>query len=267
MEDEEKEDNLNFEDKAGIKNIIGDETIYFSDKFTKRKVKLFKYSQERNFVITDKAVYNFKGSELKRRIQIKDLRGITISNNNAEEFVLHCNENEYDYLLVYHDVKKVVKFLQLRFSALTHKDLLLTTRDESDLSKYVVKKNERKNNPYLFKIEESDNQDIKEYADIKPPVEENPTVDGDGNVVKQQRIACMIPIGNFQLKPIGSQPGGKKPAFTKPTFHQPPKKNPAPSIKVNNAPKPPIKKPTIPNNPQVIPRMKEESGDEEDDEF
>ena len=261
MEDEEKEDNLNFADNSDIQNIIGDETIYFSDKFTKRKVKFFKYSQERNFVITDKAIYNFKGTELKRRIQIKDLKGITISSNNTEEFVLHCNENEYDYLLIYHDVKKVAKFLQLRYAALCHKDLLLSTKTDNDLSRFVVKKLERKRDPYLFKIDESDCSDIKEYADIKPPVEENPTLDGDGNVVKQQRVQCMIPIGNFQLKPIGSRPGGgKPPSFPKPSFQKPPIKKPT-------APKPPMKKPTIPTNPKLIPRVKEDSDDEEDDEF
>ena len=57
----ERIDNLKFEDEDEIKKQIGDETIYFSDKILKIRHGLFNSHQERNFLITDKAIYNLKG--------------------------------------------------------------------------------------------------------------------------------------------------------------------------------------------------------------
>ena len=77
----EIEDILKFQDNLGIKNRIGDEKIYFSDKILKKTVEMFSIIQERNIVITDLALYLLKGTEIKRRIKIEDLKGITISKN------------------------------------------------------------------------------------------------------------------------------------------------------------------------------------------
>ena len=68
MKMNEKNDKLNFEDITAIKDKIGDETIYFTDKVQKKNLSLITKIQERNFLITDVAIYNFKGNELKRRI-------------------------------------------------------------------------------------------------------------------------------------------------------------------------------------------------------
>ena len=95
----EVEDKLNFENNPEIKNKFGDEKILFSDKITKKSVEMFPKFQERNFVVTDFGVYNFKGTEIKRRIKIEDLKGITIS-EISDQFILHCNQNEYDYLFI-----------------------------------------------------------------------------------------------------------------------------------------------------------------------
>ena len=51
-------DNLNFEDNPSIKEKIGDETIYYSDKIKKIKKGLITKVQDRNFLITDQAIYN-----------------------------------------------------------------------------------------------------------------------------------------------------------------------------------------------------------------
>ena len=167
----EIEDNLKFQDNPNIKNKIGEEQIYFSDKIQKKTVEMFSKTQERNFIITDLAVYNFKGTEIKRRIKIEDLKAITIS-TISNQFILHCNQNEYDYLYIYPDRKKITKVLQSAYEAKTNQDLLFCKKHEKDLSKFVVGKKERTKNPYMFKIEQNELTSIKDYIESEQQEEE-----------------------------------------------------------------------------------------------
>ncbi len=52
--------------------------------------------QDRNIVITNQAVYNFKKTSLKRRIDINVIKGISLS-RITDEFVIHCIDSEHDY--------------------------------------------------------------------------------------------------------------------------------------------------------------------------
>ena len=58
MEDTNDRDYLNFKNDSSIKATIGDEKLLFSDKII--KVNRYGLSQERNILITDKAIYNLK---------------------------------------------------------------------------------------------------------------------------------------------------------------------------------------------------------------
>jgi len=53
-------------------------------------------SQERNIILTNKAIYNFKKQTLKRRIDFKSIKGVTVS-KLTDEFVVHCVDAEHDY--------------------------------------------------------------------------------------------------------------------------------------------------------------------------
>jgi hypothetical protein len=163
----ERIDKLNFEDNSVIKEKIGDESIYYSDKIQKKKNGLISKIQERNFLITDQAIYNFKGNELKRRIKIENLKGITVS-KLSNQFILHGNKNEYDYLLLTQDAqdrKKIINMIQTVYNILTHKDLLFSIKNEKDLSKLVVEKKDRKKNPNTYKIEKKELMSIREFID------------------------------------------------------------------------------------------------------
>ena len=160
----EKIDKLNFEDNAAIKDQIGDEIIYFTDKVQKKNLSLITKIQARNFVITNLAIYNFKGNELKRRIKIDDLKGITIS-KLSEQFIIHGNQNEYDYLFLSQERTKIINILQKVYEDLTHKDLLFCIKNEKDLSKLVVTKKDRKKDKNMFKIEKKELMSIKEFID------------------------------------------------------------------------------------------------------
>ena len=93
----EPEDLLNFENDEKIKQKLGNEKIMYSHKIQKKKFWFFGKFQDRILLITNKAIYNFKKTEIKRRIKIEDLYGITYS-RQSNEFILHFNENDYDYL-------------------------------------------------------------------------------------------------------------------------------------------------------------------------
>ena len=167
----ECEDKLNFQDNAAINNKIGDEKIYFSDRIQKKTAEMFSKTQERNIVITDLALYNFKGTEIKRRIIIEDLKAITIS-KISNQFIVHGNQNEYDYLYIYPDRKKITKVLQNIYENKTGKDLLFCKKNDKELSKFVVTKKEKIINPYIFKIEQHELTSIKDYIEGDVDIQE-----------------------------------------------------------------------------------------------
>ena len=161
----EPEDNLGIANNPALKNNLGEEQIYFSDKMQKKTVEgLFSKTQERIFVVTDLAIYNIKVNEIKRRIKIEDLKGITVS-KTSNQFIIHCNQNEYDYLYIYPKRKKIVKMLQSVYENKTSKDLLFCQKNDKDLSKFVVTKKERTKSPYLSKIEQNELTSIKDYIE------------------------------------------------------------------------------------------------------
>ena len=58
MSSKEVRDYLKFKNEKGLSSIIGDEELLFSDKVI--KINRYSLSQERNIIITNKAIYNLK---------------------------------------------------------------------------------------------------------------------------------------------------------------------------------------------------------------
>jgi hypothetical protein len=58
MVSEENRDYLNIKNEKDLSSIIGDEELLFSDKVI--KINRDSVSQERNIIITNKAIYNLK---------------------------------------------------------------------------------------------------------------------------------------------------------------------------------------------------------------
>ena len=91
-------DYLNWaKDKEILSSINSKEILYYSGKII--KTNHFNMSQERSLVFTDEALYNFQKKKLKRRIRYNQIRGITYS-ELSQEFVVHGNDDEYDYLFL-----------------------------------------------------------------------------------------------------------------------------------------------------------------------
>jgi len=58
MESNQVKDYLNFAKEKSLVKLIGDEVLLFTDKLI--KINRYNYSQERNILITNKAIYNLK---------------------------------------------------------------------------------------------------------------------------------------------------------------------------------------------------------------
>ena len=160
-------DYLGFTIDPHITGKLGAEKIFYSSRILKVNIGIFSINQEIYFFITDFAVYHSKGIEIKRRIKIEDLKCITIS-TLSKQFILHCNQNDYDILYMYGEIKSIIKILNNFYHLKKGEDLLFCLKNEKDLSKYVVTKKERQKNPYLFKIMQYELTSIKDYLYPKP---------------------------------------------------------------------------------------------------
>ena len=157
-------DNMNFKNDQEIKAMLGHEDIYFSDKIIKIRQGIFSSNQERVLLITDQALYNLKGKEKKRRIEIGSLSGITIS-KLSDQFIIHGKNEEYDYLYSSPNRLKIIEILEIVYESVTQTELLFSIQNDKDLSKYVVGKNERKKSPELYKIDPKQLMSIREYIE------------------------------------------------------------------------------------------------------
>ena len=134
-------DFLNFSKDPYIKtNVTREEQIQFSDKIF--KINKFGFKQERSIIITDKGIYNLKKTSLKRRIDLKSIKGITIS-KTSDEFVIHCNDEEYDYHYISAKKKTIVEIIAKYFYNLLSEELKLFELNLSSLSTFVTTKKEK----------------------------------------------------------------------------------------------------------------------------
>ena len=134
-------DFLNYSKDHYIKtNVTREENIEFSDKIL--KVNKFGFKQERNIIITNKALYNLKKATLKRRIDLKAIKGITLS-KTTDEFVIHCNDEDYDYQYISPKKKTIVEILAKYFYNINGQELKLFELNVSSLSTFVTSKKEK----------------------------------------------------------------------------------------------------------------------------
>ena len=158
----EPDDTLALKSNTSITSKIGDEKIYFSYKVQKYFKGLFERNKDRIIMITNLAFYLLDETEIKRRIKLEDLYGITVS-KLSNQFIIHGRSNEYDYLFISPDKKKIIKALQSSYKAKEGKDLLFCQKSEKDINKYVIQKKEATKNPFIKRINEAELSSIQEY--------------------------------------------------------------------------------------------------------
>ena len=111
----EPDDTLALNSNTSITSKLGDEEIYFSykvQKYSRGSIGLFSRNQDRIIMVTDHAFYNLDGAEIKRRVRLEDLYGITVS-KLSNQFIIHGGLNEYDFLYISPDKKKLLKLYKV----------------------------------------------------------------------------------------------------------------------------------------------------------
>ena len=121
MEEQSEYDFLNYTKDHHINaSVTRGEKIEFSDTII--KINKYGFKQNRNIIITDKAVYNLKKTSLRRRIDLKSIKGITLS-KTCNEFVIHCKDEEYDYQYVSAKKKTIVEILAKDYFNINEEEL------------------------------------------------------------------------------------------------------------------------------------------------
>ena len=139
-------DSLNFANDKEIQEIIKDEKLYFSGMIT--KINHYGMSQERSIILTDKALYNMKKKTLRRKISYQDIRGITYSKLTFE-FVIHGNDDEYDYQYISQDRNLIICFIAIFYQQVAFKPIQICEVEEK--TKIDPKEEKRRKNTIFSK--------------------------------------------------------------------------------------------------------------------
>lgn len=176
------------------------ETLLYSDKIT--KINHYGMSQERHILITNKAVYNLKKKELKRRIEIQYIKGITIS-SLTEELILHGNDLEYDYHYMSSKRKMIVKEIAESYFAIKNTELPFVELTEKSLSKFVTQKTDKKKDLNFSRMPTNNLTNVKDYY--------TPRVSNDNSLLFNKRKDIQnVQIEDFKiLKVLGRGSFGK----------------------------------------------------------
>ena len=209
MEDLQSEyDFLNYSKDNYIKtNITRDESIQFSDKII--KINKFGRKQERNIIITDKAIYNIKKTSLKRRIEIKCVKGITLSKPN-DEFVIHGEDEEYDYHYISAKKKIIVEIIAKYYYNIKNEELKLFELNLNSLSTFVTSKKDKTKEKNISRMPRANCISISEYIYGKKVNKE--VQKRESQLIKTNKIVTSkkVELEDFEIiKTIGRGSVGK----------------------------------------------------------
>ena len=141
MENLKVNDALNWAKDKEILSIIKSETLYYCDAIN--KINHYGMSQERCVILTDKALYNMNKKTLRRKIPYELVRGVTFS-KLTYEFVIHGNDDEYDYQYISPDRDLILCIMAIFYQKNVNKSLKICEVQEKSLKNYVTGKKEKK---------------------------------------------------------------------------------------------------------------------------
>jgi len=185
MENDDNPDKLNFFNDKLIKAITRDENFILSDKVYKKNH--YGIYQTRNIVITNKAIYNLKKKQLKRRIDFKTIAGITFS-SISEEFIIHCNDDEYDYHFYSKDKKEIIEAIIKYYYNETNDEIKLFLINEKNLSNYVTTKKEKMKNSKITKMPKTGAISVSSF--IYGKAQSQKINNKESKIIKTGKIYC-----------------------------------------------------------------------------
>ena len=200
-----------WKDRALKKNIIREEIIQFSDKIS--KINKYGFKQERNILITDKAIYNLKKTSLKRRIDFRTIDGITVS-KISDEFIIHCKDINYDYQFVSSRKKTIIEIIAKFYIIVNKKELGLFELNVKSLNTYVTTKKEKEKRKNSSKIPRHNSVDVQEYlfGNISKTDVQINNSKNEESIIKKKRTFnnSSVELSNFEkIKTIGRGYEGK----------------------------------------------------------
>ena len=199
MEDNDNHDKLNFNNDKLIKAIIRDEIFILSDKIEKKNH--YGFYQKRNIILTNKALYNLKKKQLKRRIDLKTIAGITFS-SISDQFIIHCNDDEYDYHFYSKDKRNIIEAIIKYYYNETNSEIKLYELNEKDLSGYVTTKKEKMKNSNISYMPKTGYITVSSYLYGKAKIQN--INNKESKIIKTGKIFCNSNINDFNfLKNIG----------------------------------------------------------------
>ena len=141
-------------------NITRDEEILFSDKI--KKINKKGWNQDRNLILTDKAIYNLKKTALKRRIDYKIIIGISVS-KISDEFVIHCEDIDYDYHFNSKRKKTIIEIITKNYEAIKGESLKLFEINLTKLNTFVTTKKDKEKQQRISRMPTAGQVEVSEY--------------------------------------------------------------------------------------------------------
>ena len=215
MESFKVTDTLNWANDKEILAIIKDEKLYFSDMIT--KINHYGMSQERSIILTDKALYNMKKKALRRKLSYKDIRGITYSKLTFE-FVIHGNDDEYDYQYIHQERNLIICFIAIFFQQVAFKPIQICEVQEKTLKNFVTQKKEKKKDNSVskmdtkFLIDTADfiNQNLKEITGGESTQDKKKKKKRRNTLFSKHKTIKTVELDDFQIiKVLGRGSFGK----------------------------------------------------------
>ena len=155
-------DKLNLSKDKDIIKVIGNEKIYYSENII--KINQNGKNQERNFILTNKHVYNFKKKTLKRKIPLTAILGLSYS-SKSNEFIIHGKNEQYDYSFISENKMTIICLILLLYQELEDIIMPICEIKENSLKNYVTYEREKKRNRQLTKMNLSFKIDTKSFID------------------------------------------------------------------------------------------------------
>ena len=208
-------DSLNWANDKEILPVIKGEKLYFSGMIT--KINHYNMAQERSIILTDKALYNMKKKSCRRKISYNDIRGITFS-KLTNEFVIHGNDDEYDYQYIHQDRNLIICFIAIFYQSLAFKPLQICEVEEKTLKNYVTQKKEKKKDNSFskmdlkFLIDTSDfiNKNLKEIQGVESTIDPKEELKRKNTIFSKHKTEKAVELDDFQImKVLGRGSFGK----------------------------------------------------------
>lgn len=179
--------------------------MLYSDKIN--KINKYGMNQERNILITNKAIYNLKKKELKRRIDLSTLKGITCS-KLTEEFVIHGMDLEYDYNYISPKRKAIVKAIAESYFSIKGTELLFCDLEEKTLKNFVTLKTEKKKDLSFTRMPSTGLTPIKSY--YAPQISKEEEKLRNGTIYCKRKDINEVKLSDFRaIKVLGRGSFGK----------------------------------------------------------